>query len=189
MPVYRDAVHGVSMSEAFAEAATVAPVGRTLLETFELRHPSFTDEEGNPDSIWVVNDHADLVARIEDDAPVRGGEQVRFVAVPVRAQLPEESDSGQTPTLMIEIDGVSQHVVPQLDAALRSLDPITVTLRIYAADDPSGPALYPSLTLTLREVEVSETTIRAQASFGDPANRGFPAKDYLAREYPGLVAR
>lgn len=180
MPSYLDVQHGVSLSEAYAEAAAAAPVHRVMLLTYEISHPSFDKP------IYIVNDYQDFTATLE---PEGGGELVEFVACPVEVVGPEESDAQKSPTVSVRIDGVSTLIAQQLDLAAGSMDRITLTERIYASDDPSAPAIMPPLRLTLRDVQVGETTVTAEAGFADPVNRGFPSRDYLAREYPGLSAR
>jgi hypothetical protein len=177
MPTYLDQQHGVSLSEAYAEAAACAPAGRAMLACYALNHPSFDAP------VYIVSDHQNFTATLETS------EEVEFVACPVDVVPPEESDDGRSPTIAVRIDGVSRILADQLDLASGSLDLITITERIYASDDPSAPAVMPPLEMTLRDVTVSETTVTAQAGFSDPVNTGFPAKDYLAREYPGLAAR
>ena len=63
------------------------------------------------------------------------------------------------------------------------------TERIYASDDLSGPAVTPVLTMTLRDVVVTDTRVTAKAVFYDPSNRGFPKQEYTTAQYPGLTAR
>lgn len=177
MPTYLDQQHGVTLSEAYAEAAAMAPVQRVMLATYALLHPAWEEP------IYVVNDFQDFEARLET------GQMVTFVGCPVDVVPPEESELGKAPTISVRIDGVSGHIKRQLDLAVGTLDRITLVERIYASDDPSAPAVMPPLVLTLRSVLVGETVVTAEAGFSDPINRGFPARDYLAREYPGLAAR
>ncbi len=177
MPTYQDAQHGVSLSEAYAEAAASAPADRIMHYTYELNHPLFDEP------VRIVNDFVPLTATLETS------ETVEFIACPVDVVGPDESDSGKSPTINVRIDGVSSIVVAQLDKALGSTDKITITERQYVSDDLTAPAILPPLTLTLVSVEVGETTVTAEAGFSDPVNRGFPAKEYTAREYPGIPAR
>jgi Domain of unknown function (DUF1833) len=189
MPTLQPPRNGVAFSEAYAEAMAHAPIARAMLATYELRHPAFTDDAGHPAAIRIVNDHADLVATLESDAPMDPGATVTFVALPVEVSGPDEDDSGSAPTISISIDGVSQLVVQQLDAALLALDPVTITERIYASDDTTGPAVSPVMTMTLREVMVTDTQVTAKALFYDPSNRSFPRREYTLDAYPGLTAR
>ncbi len=177
MPNYMDEKHGVSLSEAYAEAAASAPSGRVVYNTYELTHPSFDEP------ILIVNDYRSIFATLES------GVKVEFIACPVSVTAPEESDNAQTPNIQIQIDGVSSIIAGQLDAAVKTMDRIGIIERIYVSDDLSAPAVMPPLRLTLRDVEVTERTVSATAAYDDPINRGFPAKDYISREYPGLGAR
>lgn len=188
MPTMLPARHGVSFSEAYAEAIAVAPVGRVMFETLELRHSGFFDSNGAPYAIRIVNDHTNLRATLEAGAPLDASMEVEFVGLPIEVSGPDETDSGEAPSITIAIDGVSQHVVGQLDAAVQTLEPVLLTLRLYASDDTSGPAMLPVLTMTLRDVVVGETRITARATFFDPTNRAFPRAEYLAAQYPGLAA-
>ena len=177
MPSYLDAQHGVSLSEAYAEAAAAAPVHRVMLATYELSHPWFEQP------LYIVNDFDPFMATLETS------EEVQFVPCPVEVVGPEESDAQKAPTVSVRIDGVSTFIAQQMDLAAQSMAKITLVERIYASDDPSAPAIMPPLRLTLRDVQVGETTVTAEAGFADHVNRGFPSRDYLAREYPGLSAR
>lgn len=189
MPSFNSPVNGVSFSQAYAEAIAVAPISRVMLPTYELRHPSFVDDNGALFAVRIVNDHADLTATLEATAPVNAGAAVLFTAMPVEVSGPDETSDGQAPAITFAIDGVSQLLVKQLDYALSTLYPVTVTERIYASDDLSGPAVTPVLTMTLRDVVVNETRVTARAVFYDPSNRGFPKQEYTQQQYPGLSAR
>lgn len=178
------------MSEAFAEAISIARVDRVMLPTYELRHPSFIDPAtGATYAVRIVNNQEDLVAKLEATAPMDAGAYVTFTALPVEVSGPDETDSGTTPAISFAVDGVSQLLVQQLDYALATLVPVTVTERIYASDDLSGPAVSPVLTMTLRDVVVTDTRVSANAVFYDPSNVGFPKQEYTTDQYPGLQAR
>lgn len=188
MPTMRPPLHGVSFSEAYAEAIAVAPISRAMLETLEMRHSEFRDDAGSPYAIRIVNDYNDFSARLEPGAPLNPAEVVLFKALPIEVSGPDETDSSEAPAITIAIDGVSGLVVPQLNRAIQTLEPVLLTLRIYASDDTSGPAMLPVLTMTLRDVLVGETRITARATFHDPTNRAFPRAEYTAAQYPGLAA-
>lgn len=190
MPTFNPPLNGASFSAAYAEAIAVAPISRVMLPTYELRHPGFIDPAtGLLYAVRIVNDHADLLARLEAGAPIDAGTYVTFSALPVEVSGPDESDSGQTPAITFAVDGVSQLLVQQLDYALATLIPVTVTERIYASDDLTGPAVTPVLTMTLRDVVVTDTRVTAKAVFYDPSNVGFPRQEYTQSQYPGLQAR
>lgn len=183
MPTYLPKRNGVSLSVAYAEAATRAPISRVMVATYELRHVSFDAP------IRIVNDFQNFSAYLENDAPANAGELVEFTALPVEVSGPDETDSNEAPTIQVAIDGVSRQLAGQLDAAVQSFDLIYVTERIYASDDNAAPAVLPVLHLVLRDVEVNERRVTGRASFYDPSNRGFPKKEYTPSQYPGLSAR
>ena len=177
MPNYLDTKYGITLSEAYAEAAASAPLHRSIVYTYELSHPSFTER------ICIVNDFENVRATLET------GETVEFIACPVRIVPPSETDGSEPPTISVTIDGVSGIVASQLDAASKRHEMIQIIERIYVSDDLSRPAHLPPLKLTLKTVSVNTTRVTATASFADPVNRGFPKRDYLPREYPGLTAK
>lgn len=174
---YQDEQFGVSLSEAYAEAVASAPADQTVLYTYEITHSTFSER------ILIVNDYQPLKATLEN------GEEVEFVPCPVLVTAPEQSDNGASPSIDVQIDGVSGILAARLDAALGSHEKIGIIERVYVSTDTSAPAVVPPLALTLRDVEVNETTVKASAAYDDPVNKGFPAKDYSIREYPGLTAR
>lgn len=174
---YLDKRHGVSLAQAYAEAAASAPLERAILCTYELTHPSFEAH------ICIVNAFEGISARLET------GEMVDFVACPVEVIPPAEKDDAEIPSITVNIDGVSAIIAEQLEQAARGSDLIQITERIYVSDDLSAPAVLPPLCLTLQNVTITSTRVSAQARFTDPSNTGFPKKDYLPREYPGLLAR
>ena len=190
MPTFNSPLNGVSFSAAYAEAIATGQIARVMLPTYELRHPAFIDPAtGLLYAVRIVNDYADLTATIEAGAPMDAGAAVLFKALPVEVSGPDESDSGQAPAITFSVDGVSQLLVCQLDYALAGLIPVTLTERIYASDDLSGPAVTPVLTMTLRDVIVTDTRVSARAVFYDPSNIGFPRQSYTQSQYPGLQAR
>lgn len=188
MPDYRATRKGITYSEALAAAYASAPEDEVVLDTLEFRHPTFVDG-GSPFAIRVVNDHSSLTATLEDDAPLNPGATVEFAAVYFAFTRPGESDSGSLPEVEITVDNVARHLMPYLDAAKESREPIQVTWRPYLASDLTGPHMNPPLTLTLRSVSCGMTTVTARAGYGDLTNRRFPAIEYTAKKFPGLSAR
>lgn len=188
MPIYRNAKRGVTYSEALARAYASAPEDEVVLDTLEFRHPTFV-EAGVPFAIRAVNDHSELVATLEDDAPLNGGDTVTFIPVYFTFARPSESDSGTTPEVEISVSNVARHLIPHLDRAKESRDPIEVTWRPYVASDLTGPHMNPPLTLTIRSITCDMMNVTARAGFGDLTNRRFPAIEYTSLKFPGLAAR
>ncbi len=184
MPAYLTPRHGVSQSEALAEAIAVAPIGRTMLSTYELRHPSLAEP------VRLVHDHEALLATLEGDALEDGGVEVEFMASAIRVARPEESDTAASPAVSIGIDNVSGLISDMLRAGRGSRDEWELTERVYASDDTSAPALMPPLTVVLGSVELDGTTAVLTTTDGhDPVNTAVPALTFTPGEYPGLTAR
>lgn len=186
MPSYLDPRVGISQSQAFAEAATFA-YQDTVLFTLAFYHSAIVDENGDPMAIYVVNDFEDFQAYVEADAPLDGGAEVTFVAVPMEITLPKEADQAGHGEVTIRISNVSRLLMPHLAAITQSMEPVVVIARVYMGFDPSGPAEMPPLRVVLRGAQATPTDITAQAGFGDVSNRRFPAIEYRRREFPGLV--
>lgn len=190
MPIYRTPKKGVSYSEAIAEAYASAPEDVIILHTLEFRHSVFRDPVTNAIvAIRVVNDHKRLLATLEDTAPAEPGTEVAFEPVRFAFKRPSESDSGSTPEIDLTVSNVSRLLIPYLDQAKESREPIQVTYRPYLSNDTAGPHMNPPLTLTLRTVSADLNSVTARAGFGDLSNKRFPKVDYTALKYPGLSAR
>lgn len=179
MPTYQDPRHGVSMSAAIAEAAAVAPDTRVMLTTFELYHPTCGRKR-------VVNNTTAFLATLEDDAPEDGGVEVEFLASRISINEPEESDQAGTPEISLTINNVSGLMSDALKLARGSLIPWQLTERVYASDDPSGPAILPPVVLLLSSCDSSGDAVIVKASFGDPAFVNIPRNTFTRAKYPGL---
>lgn len=188
MPIYRTPKRGISYSEALAAAYASAPEADVLLDTLEFRHASFVTA-GLPYAVRVVNDHTELLAYLEDDAPLNPGEEVTFTPTRFTLTRPSETDSGSTPELEITVDNAARILVPYLDAVKESRDPIMITWRPYLASDLTAPHMLPVLTLSLTSVNLDMSQVVARAGFGNMVNRRFPALEYLSTKHPGLVTR
>lgn len=178
MPDYLDKRNGVSLSMAVSEAYASAPTQRALLQTLTLTHSAFDQD------VHIVADHAEFTAYLED-----GTTQVTFQPVAVDVIWPEESDTAQAQQVQLAMDGVSSVVLPQLDKALGTIEPIVVVPRIYASDEPEGPAHDVAASFELATATVTETRVTATAAVDDAANVSYPAVTYTRAAYPGLTSR
>ena len=169
-----------TMSDALKEAYAAAPANLIVYHTLELYHPAFDQP------IRVVRDSADLEAFLEDDAPRDAGEEVLFIAFPFDITPPSVDVAG-SPMCTIEIGNTTREVTVQLEAAMSSAELLEVIYRQYISTDLSGPQNNPPLTLTVFRITADVFRVRAQAGFGDLANRRFPSQDYTAERFPGLV--
>lgn len=183
MPQYLPPRKGTRLSQAYAEAATHAPVMRAMLRCYELWHPTLDEP------VRIVNDFEPLVAVLESSAPRNPSQQVEFVAAVVTAARPEESDEAATPTIDITLDNVAGLMTAALDRARGSTAEWQFIERVYASDDLSGPAVVPVLVLTFSSVVMAGGAAKLKASFGDPVNAPVPRLTFTPEEYPGLTAR
>ena len=189
MATFRPTRRGVSYSEALAAAYASAPESEIILDTLEFRHPAFRDSLGANVAPRVVNDLRPLTATLESGAPLDGGAAVLFQPVSFKFTRPSESESSSSPEVSLTVDNASRILIPYLDMAKESIVPIYVTWRPYLISDLSTPHMVPPLTLTIRSVSTNMTTVTATARFADMVNRRFPASEYTAIKFPGLVAR
>jgi hypothetical protein len=181
MPTYLPANAGIELSEAIAEAYASANVGDPILGTLEFRHASFTDEDGNATSHYIVNDYRELVAT-DEDSNVR-----TFLPVPHRFTKPDQSDSGAPKAATIEIDNVSLILARLLMQARESDDPVQVIAREYLPSDTSAPHVIPVTVTELAAPVITAETVSAQLTFGNLTNRKYPARTYTAEDFPALA--
>lgn len=163
------------LSDAIKEAYASAPSDVVVLHTLEIRHPDFTIP------VFIVRDFENLVANLETGVPAT------FQALNFDFVLPDQTDKSSVPEIQVSIDNVSRELVPQLDLAVASLQPIEILYRPYLSSDLSAPHMNPPLKLILRDVEVNLTRVSAKATFGDFSNKSFPNKSYLFEEFVTLA--
>lgn len=163
------------MTAAYAEACAHAPSDVVDLLTMEIQHADLEQP------IRLVDDHADLVAKIET------GETVTYTRFAFETIEPEINVAGQ-PELLITIDGASAEIFRLLDSMSGDPNPMRVVLRAYRSDalDTPGRRLLPG---EIRHVAMppSSTRVTLRIGFGDVANLPFPRELYTPRRFPGLV--
>jgi hypothetical protein len=180
MPTYKAPRHGVTLSEALHEAATIAPVETVILHTFELWHPSLSEP------IYVVNNFEALLATKEADAERDAGAVVEFMAASIGLQRPTETELGETPEMELVLTNVSGQVASAFRAARGSQASWEIIERLFATDDTTGPAQTP-MELIVSGAQITARTVTLRCSYGDPANIAIPRKTFRRRDYPGLV--
>lgn len=180
------------LSNAIKEAYASCPDDVVIIHTLEFRHPGFTNEYGQPDSIRVVKDYRDWEAKLEADAPLNPGTFQLFVGFSFDMSLPGVENLA-SPSVQVSIDNVSQDIVLQIEQASSLPDLIEMTYRPYLSTDVdsqgrlNAPHMDPVLTLVITNITVDNFTITATASFGDFANKRFPSEEYTPARFPGLV--
>lgn len=154
------------------------------LDTLELRHPGFIDQNGNVVAIRIVNRQEDFSATLEAGAQMDGGEMVTFQACGFTVKRPESSDQG-SPTLEFSVSNISRLLVPYLDIAASGTDPLYMTYRLFLSDDTTQPHFIVDW-LNVVLVTVGIIDVKATAGFEDILNKPFGRSVYTARDYPGL---
>lgn len=167
-----------TLSQAWKEAAASAPAGEIIYHTLEFRHASFTSP------IRVVQDHQDLSAKLEADAPLNPSAYVTFISFNFNVDLPE-TQVGSGAEILIAIDNVTKEIEENLQLAANSPLPVQVTYRAYVKSDLTTPANLPPMTMTLKSATAG-SKVEARAGFGDPANMKFPVDTYTTKRCPGL---
>jgi hypothetical protein len=154
-----------TLSAAIKEAYASDPKN-VVYPTLEINHDSFTQP------IRVVRDKVNLVATLEDTAPLNPGESVEFIAYQFNLVKPEIGPSG-VPQCTIEIDNISREILAQIDAAVSggSQNLITVTYREYLDSNVRGGAAV--------AVGAPEMAGAFYQSAGAPAGSAVPFGVYL----------
>ncbi|WP_213761980.1 DUF1833 family protein [Caballeronia sp. dw_19] len=176
-----------TITEALAEVYASNPQDEVVLDTLELRHPAFIDDEGNPAPIRVVADHANLTATLESDAPLNASQTVTFIAMAFQFSLPSMED-GQAPQIDITLDDVSADIIGHLESAVTQTAQIECTHRRFLASNPAaGPQDGEPLTLYIASATANITQVTASATLTDIYNKAFPSRVYTPNDFPGLV--
>lgn len=171
---------GITITEAYQQAAAYAPVGRAMLYAYELWHESFAAP------VRFVNDKAPLTATLEADAPRGPASTVTFVACPLSVDRPEESDSSATPKVTLARPDIAGILKAALDGARGSLVPWEIIERVYASDDASTPAVLPPLKYLVTSTELAGAAASLTAQYDDDGNVAVPRITFKRTEYPGL---
>src|SRR5471032_129258 len=176
-----------TITEPLSEGYASNHPDEVLLDTLELRHPSFIDDDGNPAPIRVVADYDDLQAKLELDAPLDASKVVTFIAMAFQFSLPS-MEEGQAPQVDIVLDGVSAEIIAHLESAVTQTAQIECTHRRFLASNPAaGPQDGEPLTLYVASATANVTQVTASATLTDIYNKAFPSRVYTPNDFPGLV--
>lgn len=174
-----------SLSEAYADACVNAPPDVVVLDTLEIWHAAFQDEQGAPAPIYVVVNLEPITARIEADAARNAGQTVTFQPCALSLDLPsvEEGKMGQA---RLSVSRVGSQILPYLLRAAATIDQVWLTYRAYAQTDLSQPGMVVA-DLTLHDVKAASDSVSGVASWEDVHNRVFGSRYRATRQIaPGL---
>lgn len=178
-----------TLSEAWKEAAALAVDGEEPIDTLEIRHPDFVDDDGNPDSIWITTNQEDVTAPVEDDAPVKGGEDVVFRSFGFTFRL-ARVEPGVAAEMEISVDSTDRRIVRALKAAATSSVQIVMCYRPYLSNDlEDGPQMIPPPTFVLSKAAVDSLRTTGRARVAIDLAGPFPRHVFTAIEYPGLIGQ
>ena len=153
-----------------------------VLQTMELRHPSFV-EGGMPIALRFVQDGIDHDLLLEADAPMDAGQVATFKAMPF-GFTPPSSEEGQVPSVSFWIDNVSSEIHRHLQAAVSIRSPLIATWREYIVG-LSGPQQQLD-GIELTGVKVTGTRATATSRLNDWPDRLFPGRLYTQTAFPTL---
>lgn len=183
-------LHDVLLSEAIAEAYSIAPVNDVILQTLEIRHPTFAIPvrlvadfgtlitPGDPDIFgWMLT--------LESNAPVDASASVLFQSCMFDITKPSQQ-AGQLPSITITVDNVAFAVSQYMDEAVSSRVPMQVTYREFLASNPSAPEMILG-GLLVNDVTSTITRTSITAAYTNLTGFNFPAILYRAETHPGLI--
>lgn len=173
-------------SEALKEAYA-SDYSDPLMVTLELIHPAFLDDDDEPTGIRVVLNNEDITAKLEDDAPLNGGEFVPFMAFAFEFQPPAEEKDGGIPSATLVIDNATSEIVAYLEQTVGSQESIIAILRFYLGSDLTTVQNMPPYRFFFTNIEASPLQVTGHLEYIDPRNKAFPAFLYTATEYVGLT--
>lgn len=176
----------MSYKDAIKEAYATSDLSEIILDTLELRHPNFVGSDGNPTAVRIVRAYESYNLRLENNAPVNGGQVVTFVPCAFDFTMPS-FEEGSVPELQIKVDNVSREMTKYIEEAASSIVPIGITYRPYLASDVNGPQMDPPYHFTLSKVIVDIFQITGTATMNDVTNWPFPSEKYTPSRFPGLV--
>lgn len=175
----------MSMTEALKECYASQPVDEYGLDTIELIHPAFLDENGNQTSILAVRAFEPWMCTLEVDAPLRPGQTLEFLPIPFDITDPGFAKD-EVPKLVFSISNVSSLVATYLEQAIARTESITLIYRQYLNTDTSIPQTDPPVIMQLTSASASVTTVSGTATLSDVHNWPFPWKRYTTERFPAL---
>ncbi len=178
-----------TISDAYAEAIALAPADEVEIDTLEIRHPSFVDEAGNPDSIWITTNEVDIIAAVEANAPVKGGLMTLFRSLGFSFTL-AGIQPGVGAEIEIRVDNVDRRIVRSIKQAAKEQTKIIMCYRPYLSSDlDGGPQMMPAPEYELRECDADSLNVIGRARVAIDLAGPFPRWFYTANEYPGLLGQ
>lgn len=175
----------MSYTDAIAEAYASAPIDELALDTLELYHPAFIDDQGLPTAVYVVLGYDDWELKLPADAILNANKKVKFLGCAFEFTLSEVSDD-TIPQIQLSIKNANRQMSRYLELAAYSEKVIQVTYRPYLASDPDTVQLDPCPTFDLSDVTLDAFSAKGVASLQDVHNMPFPSEKYTPNRFGGL---
>ena len=123
----------------------------------------------------------------ENVAKIIRTSSITYEPVGFKFKLPSITGNG-VQDLSLEFSNVDRRVNDFIETIEASLDPVTVTHRVYLSggDINSLPESDPPLQLTLSDIEISAFKVRARASFVNIVNKQYPTEYYDRERFPNI---
>lgn len=183
MPTYLPPINGISLSEALAEAATVAPLDRVVLHTFEIYNANITN------SLRIVRNNENVIATLESDAPRDPSASVTFYAAGVEIEALQQSPDEASPRINLTITNVNGMISQLLRYSRGTFFVWEIIERVYVSDDLTAPARLPPTKLQIFSVDMDSESARLVCGYGESNKNPIPRLTFKAKEYPGLAAK
>lgn len=185
----------VDYTEALQEAYASAPADEFVIETLELIHAAFVDDDNLPDSIRVCLDNQPHMLKLEAGAPLKAGQVVLFEPLSLEVTLPEQRE-GTLGELKLTFDGVPREYLERLDDAIGIRSSAQLVYREWVAIHDKetgeytcdGPPDFVLGDLTVKKIRITQTAVEATATFVDLLNKGFPRRKFTREDFPGLFS-
>ena len=163
-----------SYQDAIKEAFVIAPSGKVIIHTLEIR------QTGAQDPIYLARCR-DAIAAVDENDVTKVYEPVGF-----NFTLPGSTEEGFR-SLNLSVDNIEQRATDFVKTAKTyKRIPVECVYRPYLSDDLSTPQLNPPLILFLKDIRINEIAVTARATFKDIINTKFPSTLYTRDRYPGL---
>lgn len=158
---------------ALLTARASAPMGETIIQTLELRHP-----------LWPVTYYLTSYPR-PFTSLLENGETATFVPFPFGVVLPSVDGAGQQ-DMQITLTNADQEIADAVRAA--HADPSTnieAVYREFLGSDVGAPQSAP-VRLVFDAIQITEEAVSGTAGRSDVLNRRFPGVWYDVQHFPGL---
>jgi hypothetical protein len=162
-----------------------SPAGEdTLLDTIEIRHPAFIQDDQLIAIRFVNGAACDIMATLEAGAPMNAGEAVKFVNTRFDLVVPDSPQQGLA-QCDIAVANVMAELTPWLALAVSQPYPVQLSLRQFLADDLTEPC-FVMHGLTFSNATANIKRVTGTATMEDLLNFSAPRECYTVTNSPGL---